>query len=110
MRWVLFVPLWHSLFRPDVRAREFFLHVCAPPLVSLVLLGTLASGHDAIAHAPGWIPFMLEGFAVLAVVSAVQLAVGEALPGGRERRRDVARSFRPVAIRAWELLRGREPR
>jgi O-antigen/teichoic acid export membrane protein len=110
IRWALFVPLWRSLFRPDVSVRDFLLHVCAPPLVSLALLAALVPAHDAVGHARGWLALTLEGAGVLALVSAVQLAVGEALPGGSERRRDVVGSFRPVLARAYALLRGGQPR
>jgi hypothetical protein len=47
---------------------------------------------------------------VLGVAAAVQIVIGELLPGGRERRRDVVASFRPVAARAYALLRGGAPR
>jgi O-antigen/teichoic acid export membrane protein len=106
LRWLLFVPLWRSLFRSGVSVRDFFLHVCAPPLLSLLLLGALAYLHDSVPHVPGWLVLFAEGAAVLAVAGAAQIGIGELLPGGGERRRDVVGSFRPVVVRAYSLLRG----
>jgi O-antigen/teichoic acid export membrane protein len=110
VRWALFVPLWRSLFRVDVRARDFFLHVCAPPLVSLALLAAFAHAHDAFPHASGWVVFFLEVIVLFSVAAVLQIAAGEVLPGGPRRRRDVVDSFKPVAVRAWRLFRSRNER
>jgi teichuronic acid exporter len=110
VRWALFIPLWRTLFREDVRGRDFLLQVCAPPLASLALLGALLPIHDALPHWRSWPALLLEAVVAFAVASALQFAIGEALPGGPGRRRDVVSSFRPVAERAWRLLRGTEQR
>lgn len=107
-RWALLVVLWRSVFREDVSGRDFALCVWAPPVVSLALLAALVPLHDSVQHTPGWIALFGEATLVFSGVALLQVGLGEVLPGGRARRRNVVESFRPVAVRALDLLRRRD--
>lgn len=96
VRWVFLLVLGRALFREDVSPGTFFLHVFAPPLLSLASLASLVMLHDALPHSPGWGGLALEVIGVFLAAAVLQVAAGEALPGGRARRRDVVESFRPV--------------
>jgi O-antigen/teichoic acid export membrane protein len=110
VRWGFLLVLGHALFREDVSPREFFLHVFAPPLVSLGSLASLVALHDASTHTPGWGRFALEVVAVFLAAAALQVVAGEALPGGAARRRDVVGSFRPIVATFLARVRGSAPR
>ncbi len=109
VRWGLLPFLWRSLFE-DVTAREFFVNVLAPPLASLALLTGLSRVHDAVPHHPGWLAFLVETIAFVLLVAGLQVAIGEILPGGRHRRREVVGSFRPILDRALSLFGARGQR
>jgi drug/metabolite transporter (DMT)-like permease len=108
VRWGFLVVLGRALFREGASAWTFVVHVFAPPLVSFAVLASLVVLHDAFPHTPGWGAFAVEAIAVFFAAGALQLAVGEALPGGAARRRDVVQSFRPVAATLIARLRGAE--
>lgn len=110
VRWGFLLVLGRALFREDVSPGTFFLHVFAPPLLSLASLVSFVMMHDAIPHSAGWAGLTLEVAAVFLAAAALQLAVGEALPGGSARRRDVVGSFQPVVATFFARMRGLERR
>jgi O-antigen/teichoic acid export membrane protein len=95
----LVVLMWRVHFRAQFGIGAFAAHVWAPAAVSIATLWGLTRLHDAIAREPTWPWFLLEGVVAVAVAAAIQLGISELLPGGRERRRDVVSSFRPVVSR-----------
>jgi O-antigen/teichoic acid export membrane protein len=104
LRWVIVALVWRSHFRPDFGLGAFAAHVFAPPLVSLGALAALCAAHDLLGRAPGWGWLAAEAAAAGLLAAAVQLAGGELLPGGAQRRRDVFHSFAPLLRRAMGLL------
>jgi O-antigen/teichoic acid export membrane protein len=104
----LVMLLWRALFRPDVSAVSFAIHIFAPASGALALLVAGVMAHDAIHHSPGWLALVVEGAAVFVTAALLQFGFGEALPNGRTRRRSVVESFRPVVVRAIERARGFE--
>lgn len=102
VRWGFLLVLGRALFRHGgITAREYAIHVFAPPLTSLLALVPLVMLHHLVPHAPGWPGFVAEAAGVFAVAAAFQLLAGELLPGGSQRRRDVVESFRPVVVKLF---------
>lgn len=107
IRTALVAALWRAHFSGEVNLASFAAHVWAPPATSLLLLLALVPAHDALALSPSWGLFLAEGILLAASCAAVQLGLGELLPGGSARRRLVADSFRPVLAGWAGRLRGR---
>jgi O-antigen/teichoic acid export membrane protein len=99
LRWAFVAYIWRAHFAADVTARSFAAHVWSPAVISTAVAVGLAALHDRLARPVTWPWLLIEGGVTLALVTAVQLGVSEALPGGAERRRDVVVSFKPMLAR-----------
>ena len=100
LRCLLVYFLWRAHFRAEYSLGRFAAHVWAPGAVSIAALVALAHAHDLLGRTPTWGWLVVEAVVTLAVAAAIQLAGSELLPGGRERRRDVVASFRPI-VQRW---------
>jgi len=98
-RWVILGAIWKAHFSREWSFGAFALHVFVPALVALGVLGLLDRLHALWAPRASWPWFVLEGAVALAASAGIQLGVAALLPGGRQRIRDVASSFRPVLDR-----------
>ena len=106
VRWTFVAFIWRTYFAVDQPLRAFAAHAWAPPLVSIGITGALSALHDRIPHSVTWPALMIEALAALAIAALVQFVVGEILPGGAQRRRDVVASFKPILVR---FARGATP-
>jgi O-antigen/teichoic acid export membrane protein len=104
-RTLLLPALWRRHFAAQYGFGAFSLHVFAPPLASLAIAAAAIPLHDALGGAHRWGPFLVEALGTAVGVGAVQLAIGELLPGGAQRRRDVVSSFTPLLRRVWPPTR-----
>ena len=103
-RWAFLVGIWKVHFAPEFRFRDFAVHVFVPAVGSVALLSGLVHLHDRFPRPVTWPWFLAESIGFLILALAAHLALSEALPGGRQRLRDVVVSFRPVASRVWGTL------
>lgn len=102
----LVLGLWRADFRDHVTLGTFAAHIWGPAGVSLAALVALSWAHDSLALGVGWPGLILESAVVLAIAGAAQLGLSELSIAGRERRRAVVSSFRPVFAR-WVGMGGR---
>lgn len=105
-QWILAVFAWRYELSEDVPFGSFAVHVFAPAASSLALLGVGIALHGRLPHAASWPGLMGEAALTVLVLGAVQAGVGELLPGGAQRRRDVVASFAPIFRRVFTAGRG----
>lgn len=98
-RWGFVAGIARVHFR-DEPFGAFALHVFAPPITSVLLLGAGVLAHDALAPPRTWIGLVAETIVAFAAIGLAQVAAGELLPGGPQRRRDVVSSI-------WAVVRRR---
>ncbi|WP_041450424.1 lipopolysaccharide biosynthesis protein [Anaeromyxobacter dehalogenans] len=100
LRWGFVALIWRAHFSAEASLPKFAVQVWAPAAAALLVMSGLVLGHDAIGRDPTWPWLVAEGAGATVVAAAAQLAMGELLPGGPARRRDVIASFRPVLLAA----------
>jgi O-antigen/teichoic acid export membrane protein len=96
VRWVFLVGIWRVHFSSQFRFRDFGVQVYIPAVISAALLLGLARIHGWLNRPVTWPWLLCEAIGCLTIAVAGHLAVGELLPDGRQRLRDVVVSFRPV--------------
>jgi O-antigen/teichoic acid export membrane protein len=98
-RWGILALIWREHFSDDVSLGQFAANVWVPA-VSAVCIAVVGSRlHELARHAVSWRWLAVEAVLVTFAVAAVQLGLGELVPGGAQRRRDVVSSLRPVMVR-----------